>query len=152
MRVHGHEARQGETAFAFLVFRLQRPVTRTELVELIRHVASVIPDAEAFIEELPDEDPAEPVRIVGIPWMPPEAGNAAGRPEGHSFGNHRNGLHEAGWWSSSELEPTTKMLWNTVVSDQLILSDTRHRARRGPLLMKLLEIFRFLTEFRKIFA
>jgi len=76
MRVHGLDARQGETAFAFLVLRLQRPANRAELVELIRHVASVIPDAEAFISELPDEELDQPMRIVGMPWVPPEAGHA----------------------------------------------------------------------------
>src|SRR5712672_3272428 len=33
------------------------------------------------------------------------------------------------------LEPTTRVLWNMGVSDQLTRSDTRPRARRGPLLM-----------------
>ena len=60
MRVHGLDARQGETAFAFLVLRLQHAVNRDQLVELIRHIASVIPDAEAFIEELPGAEIAPP--------------------------------------------------------------------------------------------
>ncbi len=69
MRVHGLEARQGTTAFAFLVLRLRRPSDRAALVAVIRHVAPMIPDAEAFIAELP-EDLEESMRIVGMPWAP----------------------------------------------------------------------------------
>ena len=75
VRIHGLEGRQGETAFAFLVLRLVHPVDRVELVTVIRHVASIIPDAEAFIAELP-ETFEEAMQIVGMPWIPAEAGHA----------------------------------------------------------------------------
>ncbi|MBA3453625.1 MAG: HEAT repeat domain-containing protein [Deltaproteobacteria bacterium] len=76
MRVHGLEARQGETAFAFVVFRLQRAAGRSELIDLIHHFAAIIPDADAFIADLPDDELDEPMRIVGVPWVPPEPGEA----------------------------------------------------------------------------
>src|SRR5690606_27994685 len=69
--VHGLEPRQGEPAFAFLVLRLARPMERAELVEVLRHVAPMIPDAEGFLAGFPDEVD-EAMRIVGLPWVPPE--------------------------------------------------------------------------------
>ena len=70
--VRGLEAREGETAFAFLVLRLVTAVDREGLIELIRFIAPLVPDAEAFIEELPT-DLEESMRIVGVPWLPPDA-------------------------------------------------------------------------------
>ncbi|CAN5909330.1 hypothetical protein BH11MYX3_BH11MYX3_14110 [soil metagenome] len=69
MRIHGLEALQGETAFAFLVLRLRRAGDRDELVHVIRQIATMIPDAEAFIAELPD-DLGDAMRVVGMPWQP----------------------------------------------------------------------------------
>ena len=75
VQVHGLEARQGETSFAFLVLRFTRPADRVVLVAAIRQIAPLIPDADAFIAELPTELD-ETMRIVGIPWMPPDPGPA----------------------------------------------------------------------------
>jgi len=72
MELHGLEVQRGATAFAFLVFRLARPVDRAALVALIEHVAMIVPDAEAFVDELP-EDLDEPMLLVGMPWLPPES-------------------------------------------------------------------------------
>ncbi len=69
MRIYGLEARQGDTAFAFLVLRLRRAADRDELVDVIRQIATMIPDAEAFIAELP-EDLDDSMRVVGMPWQP----------------------------------------------------------------------------------
>ncbi len=69
MRIHGLEALQGETAFAFLVLRLRTAAARDELVHVIRQISSMIPDAEAFIAELP-EDLDDAMRVVGMPWQP----------------------------------------------------------------------------------
>lgn len=76
VRVHGLDPMEGETAFAFLVLRLVVPVEREGLAELLRYLAPLIPDADAFIAELPDPLD-EPMRIIGMPWTPPEAGHAA---------------------------------------------------------------------------
>ena len=73
--VKGLEAMEGETAFAFFVLRFRTPVDRDTLVEVLRYVAPIIPGAESFIEELP-EDVEEPMSIIGVPWSPPEAGHA----------------------------------------------------------------------------
>src|SRR6266700_3002190 len=75
VRAHGLEARQGDTAFAFFVLRLETAVDRTGLIDVIRHVAPLIPDAEAFIDELP-ADLDDTIRIIGLQWSPPEAGHA----------------------------------------------------------------------------
>ena len=73
--VHGLEALEGETAFAFMVVRLRTPVDRGGLLDVLRYIAPLIPDADAFIDEFPDElDGA--LRIVGIPWGPADAGMA----------------------------------------------------------------------------
>jgi hypothetical protein len=76
VRVHGLDPMDGETAFAFFVVRLVEPVDRAGLADLHRYLAPLIPDADAFIAELPDPLD-EPMRIVGMPWTPPEAGHAA---------------------------------------------------------------------------
>ena len=76
VRVHGLDPMDGETAFAFLVVRLARAVDRAGLADLLRYLAPLIPDADAFIAELPDPLD-EPMRIIGMPWTPPEAGHAA---------------------------------------------------------------------------
>ncbi len=75
VEVHGLEALEGETAFAFMVVRLRTPVDRGGLLDVLRYIAPLIPDADAFIDEFPDElDGA--LRIVGIPWLPADAGMA----------------------------------------------------------------------------
>jgi hypothetical protein len=76
VRVHGLDPMEGETAFAFLVLRLVAPVDRAGLTDVLRYLAPMIPDADAFVAELPDPLD-EPMRIVGMPWTPPEAGHAA---------------------------------------------------------------------------
>ena len=68
--IHGLEPRQGETAFAFLVLRLARPMERAALVEVVRHVASMIPDADRILEAF-SEDMTETMQLVGLPWLPP---------------------------------------------------------------------------------
>ena len=45
------------------------------MIEVLRYIAPLIPDADEFIDELPD-DLEESVRILGVPWLPPEAGHA----------------------------------------------------------------------------
>ncbi len=75
MRIHGLEARQGQTAFAFLVLRLRQAADRDALTEVIRHVAVMIPDAASFIAQLPD-DLDESMHLVGMPWLPPAPGPA----------------------------------------------------------------------------
>lgn len=73
--VHGLDALEGETAFAFVVVRMREPIDRVRLIQVLRYMAPLIPDPDAFIEELPDElEPA--VRIFATPWSPPEAGHA----------------------------------------------------------------------------
>ena len=69
MRVHHLEARHGDTAFAFLVLRLRKACDRDAIVAVIGKIAPMIPDADAFIAELP-EDLEETMRIVGMPWLP----------------------------------------------------------------------------------
>ncbi len=73
--VHGLEPLEGETAFAFMVVRMHSAVERKGLLEVLRYIAPLIPDADAFMEEFPD-DLDGPLRIIGIPWAPPEAGMA----------------------------------------------------------------------------
>lgn len=73
--VHGLEPLEGDTAFAFMVLRLRSTVARAGLLELLRYIAPLIPDADAFMEEFPDELDG-PLRIIGVPWAPAEAGMA----------------------------------------------------------------------------
>ncbi len=75
--VHGMGPLEGETAFAFLVVRLRETIDRDGLVRVLRYLAPLVPDAEGFIAELPDPLD-EPMRLVGMPWLPPEAGHATG--------------------------------------------------------------------------
>jgi hypothetical protein len=75
VEVHGLDALEGETAFAFFVVRLREPVARDKVVTLLRYIAALIPDPDTFIEELPD-DLGPLVRILAMPWTPPEAGHA----------------------------------------------------------------------------
>jgi hypothetical protein len=72
--VRGLDALEGETAFAFLVVKLRAAVERDGLVEVLRYLAPLVPDADAFVAELPPEL-EEPMRIIGMPWTPPEAGH-----------------------------------------------------------------------------
>jgi len=75
IRVHGLAPREGDAAFAFLVLRLAIPVDRAGLIDLLHHVAPLVPDADRFVAALPD-DGEETMRLVAIPWAPPEAGHA----------------------------------------------------------------------------
>jgi hypothetical protein len=72
--VRGLDALEGETAFAFLVVKLRAAVDRDGLVDVLRYLAPLVPDADAFTSELPPELD-EPMRIIGMPWTPPEAGH-----------------------------------------------------------------------------
>lgn len=73
--VHGHDGLVGDTVFAFFVVRLAREIRRDELIELLRFIAPLIPDSDTFIEDLPD-DLEHAIRILAMPWAPPEAGHA----------------------------------------------------------------------------
>jgi hypothetical protein len=73
--VTGLQGQEGETAFAFLVLRLREPRARDAVVALLRYLAPLIPDADAFIDEWADDD-ADPVQFIGMPWTPPDAGHA----------------------------------------------------------------------------
>ena len=75
VQLHGHEARQGETVFAFFVLRFATPTDRAGLRAALEHVASLVPDAGKLIAELP-ADLEEPMQIVSVPWAPPEPGPA----------------------------------------------------------------------------
>jgi hypothetical protein len=68
--IHGLEPRQGQTAFAFFVLRLARPMERAALVEAVRHVAPMIPDADRIIDAF-SEDMTEQMQLIGLPWLPP---------------------------------------------------------------------------------
>lgn len=96
VEVHGLDAMEGETAFAFFVVRMREPVGRDEVVAMLRYVAPLIEDPDTFIEELP-EDLEQSVRILAVPWRPPEAGHAvdAQRRLVESAGSH--GI-EAAWF------------------------------------------------------
>jgi hypothetical protein len=73
VRVHGLEASAGDTAVAFMVLRLSTPADRVGLVDLIRQLALLVPDPKNLLAELPDDCEAA-MRLVGIPWSPPDAG------------------------------------------------------------------------------
>ena len=73
--VRGLEARQGETAFAFFVLRMHEVMPRGKLVEVLRYVAPLMPDADGFLDGLP-ADLEDELGIIGLPWAPPEAGHA----------------------------------------------------------------------------
>lgn len=73
LQLHGHEARQGKTVFAFLVLRFARPAPRDAVVAAIRHLASLTPDIDRALADLPAELD-EPLKIVAVPWAPPEPG------------------------------------------------------------------------------
>ncbi len=73
--IHGLEPLEGDTAFAFMVLRMHSAIERQGLLEVLRYIAPLIPDAETFIEEFPDELDG-PLRMIGVPWAPAEAGMA----------------------------------------------------------------------------
>jgi hypothetical protein len=75
MRIHGLEPRHGETAFAFLVLRFSQPANRSVLSTVIRQFAPIIPDVDSFLDELPAAEDNAPFQILGMPWLPPEAGS-----------------------------------------------------------------------------
>jgi hypothetical protein len=52
------------------VLRLAQPMERAALVEVIRHVSPMIPDAEGIIAGFSDELD-EAMQLVGMPWTPP---------------------------------------------------------------------------------
>ena len=67
MRIHGLEARHGETSFALLVLRFTEPASRAALTATIRQFAPIIPDADAFLDELPPDGEYEPFQVLGMP-------------------------------------------------------------------------------------
>jgi len=75
VEVHGLDAMEGETAFAFFVVRMREAVSREQIVAMLRYVAPLIPQPDTFIDELPD-DLEQAIRILAMPWNPPEAGHA----------------------------------------------------------------------------
>ena len=75
VEVHGLDALEGETAFAFFVVRMREAVPREQIIEMLRYVAPLIPDPDTFVDELPEELDQH-IRILAMPWSPPEAGHA----------------------------------------------------------------------------
>ncbi|HTL33733.1 MAG TPA: hypothetical protein VL326_11445 [Kofleriaceae bacterium] len=73
--IHGLEASEGETAFAFCVLRFAEPVARPVLVSTLGHVAALVPDADAIVGDLLPDDLEQEVLLITIPWMPAEAGH-----------------------------------------------------------------------------
>ncbi len=75
VEVHGLDAMEGDTAFAFFVVRMREPIARHQVVAMLRYVAPLIADPDHFIDELPDEL-EQSVRLIAVPWRPPDAGHA----------------------------------------------------------------------------
>jgi hypothetical protein len=73
VEIDGLEPARGEIAFAFFVVRLEVAVDRDGLLDVLRALAPLIPDVEAFIAEFPDELEGR-LQLVAIPWLPPGAG------------------------------------------------------------------------------
>ena len=94
--IHGLEALEGDTAFAFMVLRLHTAIERQGLLEVLRYIAPLIPDAETFIEEFPDELDG-PLRMIGVPWAPAEAGMAVDVQRRLIDGADSTGI-EAAWF------------------------------------------------------
>ena len=85
--IHGLGARQGDPAFAFFVLRMVAPVTRAQLLQVVQRVAPLLPDVDQYVAALPAELD-EPVKLVALPWAPPEAG--------HAVDSHRRLIDGAG--------------------------------------------------------
>ena len=105
MEVHGLGALEGETAFAFVVLRLAAPTDRAGLLDVLRYVAPLIPDADQFMAELPDELD-EAMRIIGIPWAPPEAGHAVEAQRRLIEGAGARGVEAAWFFQTGTSLPT----------------------------------------------
>jgi hypothetical protein len=60
-----------DPVFAFFVVQLVEPVGRDGLLDVIRAVASLIPDVEEFIGEFPEELEGE-LQLIAIPWIVPD--------------------------------------------------------------------------------
>jgi hypothetical protein len=103
--VHGLEPLEGDTAFAFMVLRLRSAVARSGLLELLRYIAPLVPDAEAFMEEFPDELDG-PLRIIGVPWAPAEAGMAVDVQRRLIDGAHSVGVEVAWFFQTGTSLPT----------------------------------------------
>jgi hypothetical protein len=106
IQVHGLEARQGETAFAFVVLRLGEPAPRERVVELLRYLAPLVPDVDAFVDELPEEL-GGPMQLVAVPWMPPEAGHAVDGQRRLIAGAGAVGVEAAWFFQTGTSLPTT---------------------------------------------
>lgn len=104
VRVHGLSEREGETAFAFLVLGLATPIEREGLVELIGHLAPLVLEAERFAAELPDDcEPA--MRLVGMPWAPPEGEAALAAQRALIEGAGVHGIEEAWFFQTGTSLP-----------------------------------------------
>jgi hypothetical protein len=103
--VHGLDALEGETAFAFLVVRLRAAVDRAGLVEVLRYLAPLVPDADEFMAELPPEL-EEPMKIVGMPWTPPEAGHHVSAQRRLVEGGGAVGIEAAWFFQTGTTLPT----------------------------------------------
>jgi hypothetical protein len=75
IQVRGLAARQGETAFAFFVLRLNKVMPRARLVQVLQYVSAVMPDPDAFITGLP-ATLEEELQIIALPWSPPDEEHA----------------------------------------------------------------------------
>jgi hypothetical protein len=73
VEIDGLEPALGEIAFAFFVVRLEVAVDRDGLLDVLRALAPLIPDVDAFIAEFPDQLEGR-LQIIAIPWLPPNAG------------------------------------------------------------------------------
>jgi hypothetical protein len=68
--IHGLERLADTCVFAFLVVRLHDERPRPEVAGLLRALAPLIAEADAFISEW-ESDALESVRIVAMPWATP---------------------------------------------------------------------------------
>jgi hypothetical protein len=74
VQIHGHQGRQGETAFAFCVFRFRDRIDHRGVVQVLRYVAPLLPDPDAVLEDLLARL-EEAVRWLCLPWRPPDVGH-----------------------------------------------------------------------------
>lgn len=104
VRVHGLEASPGDTAFAFMVLRLATPVDRAGLVALIEQLAPLVSEAERLVAELPDDCEAA-MRLVGLPWTPPDTGPVLDAQRRMIEGATVHGIEEAWFFQTSTRLP-----------------------------------------------
>lgn len=68
--IDGLIAPAAQPVFAFFVVRLAAPVDREGLLDVLRALAPLIPDVDAFIGEFPDRLEGR-LQLVAIPWAVP---------------------------------------------------------------------------------